>query len=221
MLLAAGLAVGAALGAAASTALRAHRQRAAAAPATTTTGPHRSTMPHPNWTPGEKQPPPYAATGSPTFIAVDPATTDKASMYALVISAVVPRPIALVSSVAADGSRNLAPYSYFNAMGHNPPVVAIGMCRSPGRGGGKKDSLINIEETGCAWFGRRGVWGGRGTVSTLKVRFLTTLLNDNNTKTKPNTASLSCASCRGGMWKRPTTRAATLRAASTSLVRRG
>jgi hypothetical protein len=32
-------------------------------------------------------------------------------------------------------------------MGHNPCIVALGISRSPGRGGGKKDTLQNIEET--------------------------------------------------------------------------
>ncbi len=31
--------------------------------------------------------------------------------------------------------------------GHNPPLVALGICRSPSRGGAKKDTLVNIEET--------------------------------------------------------------------------
>lgn len=53
-----------------------------------------------------------------------------------------------MSSVSGSSGVNLSPYSYFNVMGHNPPTVAIGMCRSPSRGGGKKDSLLNIEETG-------------------------------------------------------------------------
>jgi hypothetical protein len=32
-------------------------------------------------------------------------------------------------------------------LGHVPTIVALGVCRSPGRGGGKKDTLHNIEET--------------------------------------------------------------------------
>ncbi len=50
--------------------------------------------------------------------------------------------------VLQTGHVNLAPYSYFNAMGHDPVVFCIGINRSPGRGGGKKDTLMNIEETG-------------------------------------------------------------------------
>ncbi|KAI8467891.1 MAG: hypothetical protein J3K34DRAFT_428932 [Monoraphidium minutum] len=106
----------------------------------------RVPQPHPGWAPGEPQPPPYGM-GTP-MIALDPATLDKPNLYAFMISAVVPRPVAFVSSASAAGDVNLAPYSYFNVMSHDPPVLAIGMSRSGSRGGGKKDSMINIEETG-------------------------------------------------------------------------
>lgn len=53
-----------------------------------------------------------------------------------------PRPIGWISSVGTDGSVNLAPYSYFNAISSNPHMV---MFSSQGR----KDSLTNIEETGA------------------------------------------------------------------------
>lgn len=147
---------------------------AAAAPAAAFPAPRAVGRPHPEWVPGAPQPPPYAGAPGANMIALDPAEVDKAAMYAFVISAVVPRPIAFVSSLSASGERNLAPYSYFNVMGHNPPVVTIGVCRSPLRGGGKKDTLQNIEETGCAaralmmmmmrvrWCGRRGGRGGEG-----------------------------------------------------------
>ncbi len=54
---------------------------------------------------------------------------------------VAPRPIGWISSIAADGTFNLAPYSFFNGVATTPPVV---MFSSDGR----KDSLKNIEETG-------------------------------------------------------------------------
>jgi len=54
---------------------------------------------------------------------------------------VVPRPIGWVSSVASDGVRNLAPYSFFNAVSDNPPMVIFSS-------GGRKDSLRNIEASG-------------------------------------------------------------------------
>ncbi len=54
---------------------------------------------------------------------------------------VAPRPIGWISSVAADGAVNLAPYSFFNMVSDRPPIA---MFSSDGR----KDSLRNVEETG-------------------------------------------------------------------------
>ena len=54
---------------------------------------------------------------------------------------VAPRPIGWIGSKGADGSINLAPYSYFNAVSDKPKIV---MFSSSGR----KDSLRNVEETG-------------------------------------------------------------------------
>lgn len=54
---------------------------------------------------------------------------------------VAPRPIGWISSVDAEGRFNLAPYSFFNGVSSDPPVV---MFSSEGR----KDSLVNIEATG-------------------------------------------------------------------------
>jgi len=54
---------------------------------------------------------------------------------------IAPRPIGWISSLGADGSVNLAPYSFFNAVGANPPIVMFSS-EEP------KDSLANIEETG-------------------------------------------------------------------------
>ncbi|HEX9447557.1 MAG TPA: flavin reductase family protein [Dongiaceae bacterium] len=56
-------------------------------------------------------------------------------------SLVVPRPIGWISSISDEGVVNLAPYSFFNAVSSDPPVV---MFASSGR----KDSIRNIEQTG-------------------------------------------------------------------------
>jgi flavin reductase (DIM6/NTAB) family NADH-FMN oxidoreductase RutF len=64
------------------------------------------------------------------FVTLDP--KELKSSYQLVISAVVPRPIAFVSTVDASGVRNLAPFSYFNTMGHDPPLVCFSVCRKRG-----------------------------------------------------------------------------------------
>jgi flavin reductase (DIM6/NTAB) family NADH-FMN oxidoreductase RutF len=66
--------------------------------------------------------------------------------YNLLLSVVVPRPIAWVSTVGADGTPNLAPFSFFNGVNGVPPVIMISIARA--RGGGRKDTLRNLEETG-------------------------------------------------------------------------
>ena len=38
-----------------------------------------------------------------------------------------PRPIALITTLSADGTPNAAPYSLFNILGHDPPIVAVGV----------------------------------------------------------------------------------------------
>ncbi len=71
----------------------------------------------------------------------DPAEMGGRSFYRLLTSVVVPRPIAWVSSVSADGVENLAPHSFFTIASVNPPVVAFTSV-------GEKDSLRNIRDTG-------------------------------------------------------------------------
>ena len=51
--------------------------------------------------------------------------------YKLLSSLVVPRPIAWVSTLSPNGVVNLAPYSFFNVMGHDPAVVALGILEHP------------------------------------------------------------------------------------------
>jgi len=65
--------------------------------------------------------------------------------YKLLISVVVPRPIAFLTTISAAGEINAAPFSFFNAMGGNPPVVAISIGEL--EEGTLKDSARNIEET--------------------------------------------------------------------------
>ena len=65
-------------------------------------------------------------------------------VYRFLISAVVPRPIAFVSTVSAGGVPNLAPFSYFNAVASEPPLVAIAISD---RADDPKDTLRNIRES--------------------------------------------------------------------------
>ncbi|HTS94649.1 MAG TPA: flavin reductase family protein [Stellaceae bacterium] len=62
--------------------------------------------------------------------------------YRLLIGAVVPRPIALVTTVAAAGTVNAAPFSFFNVFSHDPVIVALGIERR--EGGHLKDTVRNI-----------------------------------------------------------------------------
>ena len=66
--------------------------------------------------------------------------------YKLLVSTVVPRPIAWVVTLDPDGMINAAPYSFFNAVSGNPPIVTFGI---GGRGAGDaKDTGNNIRRTG-------------------------------------------------------------------------
>ena len=66
--------------------------------------------------------------------------------YKLLTACVTPRPIAWVSTLSRGGVINAAPYSFFNAMGHTPPTVAIGILADPDKGW--KDTARNILDTG-------------------------------------------------------------------------
>lgn len=65
--------------------------------------------------------------------------------YSLLVSAIVPRPIGFISTLSTDGKPNLAPFSYFQVVDHDPPVFVVGFS---GRANRPKDTLRNLEETG-------------------------------------------------------------------------
>jgi len=77
---------------------------------------------------------------------VDPGAADARNIYKLMIGAIVPRPIAFVSTLSPDGIPNLAPFSYFTGISANPPVICFSPMRR-GSDGGRKDTLNNIEAT--------------------------------------------------------------------------
>jgi flavin reductase (DIM6/NTAB) family NADH-FMN oxidoreductase RutF len=80
-----------------------------------------------------------------SFREVDPASADPSEVYSLLVGVVVPRPIAFVSSLSADGVPNLAPFSFFNAGGAHPPSLVFSPVTS---GAGRdKDTLNNIRAT--------------------------------------------------------------------------
>lgn len=73
-------------------------------------------------------------------------TADPLQRYRLLTSLIAPRPIALVSTVGADGVGNLSPFSFFMLGGGNPPSLALSVLTD--RRGRPKDTLANIEATG-------------------------------------------------------------------------
>lgn len=74
---------------------------------------------------------------------IDPETHDR-SMYRTMTGLVVPRPIAWISTVDADGIDNLAPYSFFNVVNISPPMV---MFAPATREDGPTDTAENVRET--------------------------------------------------------------------------
>ena len=66
--------------------------------------------------------------------------------YKLLVATVMPRPIAWVVTQSPQGLVNVAPFSFFNVMGDEPPTVVLGI--SPGRDGGLKHSAQNIAASG-------------------------------------------------------------------------
>lgn len=69
------------------------------------------------------------------------------TLYKLLIGSVVPRPIGWVSSINEDGASNLAPFSFFNAICANPPMLLFcPMIRSTDRA--RKDTLRNVRSQG-------------------------------------------------------------------------
>ncbi|WVQ85625.1 hypothetical protein IAT38_007791 [Cryptococcus sp. DSM 104549] len=78
------------------------------------------------------------------FRTIDPEKEAKGDVYKMLISGITPRPIAFVSTLGPDGKANLAPISYFNTVGHDPPTIMVSV--AAGRGAdGLKDTSRNIK----------------------------------------------------------------------------
>jgi flavin reductase (DIM6/NTAB) family NADH-FMN oxidoreductase RutF len=76
---------------------------------------------------------------------IDPKSLNSSERYRLMGSIVIPRPIALVSTVSTNGVLNLAPFALFNLICLDPvPMVFFTLVRR--RGVSKKDTLVNIEQ---------------------------------------------------------------------------
>ena len=76
---------------------------------------------------------------------VEPSALHGKEMHDFFSSVVVPRPIAFISTVDAAGRYNAAPFSAFNYLSLNPPILVFASSR---RGRKKKDTVMNIEAVG-------------------------------------------------------------------------
>jgi flavin reductase (DIM6/NTAB) family NADH-FMN oxidoreductase RutF len=77
---------------------------------------------------------------------IDVADLTGTEAYRLLTDAVVPRPVAWVSTLGPDGVRNLAPFSFFQAVGAAPPTVIVSVARHGD--GDRKDSAANAMASG-------------------------------------------------------------------------
>lgn len=106
--------------------------------------------PNPSWTYGQKIDSTPAgrawlAGESAGWKVYDTAETDKTELYKLLISGIVPRPIAFVSTITDEGVENLAPFSWFNTVTNNPPIISFACNHSaPGR---LKDTAANLKNS--------------------------------------------------------------------------
>lgn len=77
----------------------------------------------------------------------DPETMEKTAVYKIMAGCIVPRPIAFITTLSRDGARNAAPFSFFNCISTDPPLVCVAISSAP-KTGTPKDTLANILETG-------------------------------------------------------------------------
>ncbi|AII54095.1 flavin reductase family protein [Hymenobacter sp. APR13] len=82
---------------------------------------------------------------SAAFRTIVPSELSPSDWHPFMVGAVAPRPVAFVSTVAADGSVNLSPYSFFNCFGSNPPILAFSPANRV-RDNSQKHTLQNVRE---------------------------------------------------------------------------
>jgi flavin reductase (DIM6/NTAB) family NADH-FMN oxidoreductase RutF len=78
------------------------------------------------------------------LLSIDPVNNTERENYKFLIGSIIPRPIAFVTTQSKDGILNGAPFSYFNIISSNPPMISLSIQRTSGR---RKDTARNIIET--------------------------------------------------------------------------
>ena len=79
------------------------------------------------------------------MISIDPEQNKERDNYKLLVGSIIPRPIAFVTTQSESGVVNGAPFSYFNIVSSNPPMVSLSIQRPTGE---RKDTARNIYENG-------------------------------------------------------------------------
>lgn len=74
---------------------------------------------------------------------IDMSTLSPIQAYALMTQTVIPRPVAWILTGNSDNTYNLAPFSYFNGLASDPPMIMISFGLAPD--GAQKDTRVNIE----------------------------------------------------------------------------
>jgi flavin reductase (DIM6/NTAB) family NADH-FMN oxidoreductase RutF len=78
------------------------------------------------------------------MLSIDPAQQTERENYKFLIGSIIPRPIAFVTTLSKDGVVNGAPFSYFNIVSANPPMISLSIQRLEGK---QKDTARNMLES--------------------------------------------------------------------------
>ncbi|RAS75271.1 flavin reductase family protein [Priestia endophytica] len=78
------------------------------------------------------------------MLSIEPGSMSERENYKFLIGSIIPRPIAFVTTTSKDGILNGAPFSYFNIVSSNPPMISLSIQRSEGK---QKDTARNIIES--------------------------------------------------------------------------
>ncbi len=81
------------------------------------------------------------------MLSIEAKDLDAKEKYFFLIGGIAPRPIALVSTISADGVYNLAPFSFFNAVSANPPVIVFAPAQTADPNRPHKDTYLNLIAT--------------------------------------------------------------------------
>ncbi|YCA45098.1 flavin reductase family protein [Bacillus sp. JZ8] len=77
------------------------------------------------------------------MLSIEPGSMSEREIYKFLIGSIIPRPIAFVTTISKEGNLNGAPFSYFNIVSSNPPMISLSIQRSAGK---QKDTARNIIE---------------------------------------------------------------------------